>query len=70
MRNLIIEKATKAKQSVELHPGEKQKYKGTNVTMSDVGGYHQKGTSSYTIVPKKAKALSFKTADGWVHTKK
>tara|TARA_R100001530_G_scaffold46861_1_gene35222 strand:+ start:15 stop:461 length:447 start_codon:yes stop_codon:yes gene_type:complete len=47
MRNLVIEKATKQKQEAEIHPGEKQFYivngKKTNVTMSDVGGFHQRG---------------------------
>jgi len=43
MRNLVIEKATKLSQTVEVHPGRIRKYKGTNVTMSDVGGFHQKG---------------------------
>ena len=70
MRKLLIEKASKSNQQVVLHPERKQKYKGTNVTMSDVGGYHQSGTSPYKIVPIKAKKLSFKTANGWVHTDK
>jgi len=43
MRNLIVDKATKTKQEVLVHPGEKQKYKKSRVTMSDVGGFHQKG---------------------------
>ncbi len=70
MRHLVVDKANKTKQVVEIHPGEKRLYKGTNVTQSDVGGFHQEGTSSYTITPKKAKKLSFKTAGGWVHTNK
>jgi|TARA_Y100000310_G_scaffold169060_1_gene169076 phage gpG-like protein len=43
MRNLVVEKATKQNQEVEIHPGEKQKYPRTKVTMSDVGGFHQTG---------------------------
>tara|TARA_R100001480_G_scaffold87679_1_gene94975 strand:+ start:296 stop:721 length:426 start_codon:yes stop_codon:yes gene_type:complete len=43
MRNLVIEKASKTNQEVRIHPGEKQKYPGTKVTMSDVGGFHQTG---------------------------
>ena len=70
MRKLLIEKASKSKQQVELHPGRKQKYKGTSVTMSDVGGYHQTGTEPYKIVPIKAKKLAFKTTGGWVFTNK
>jgi len=70
MRNLLIEKASKTKQYVEIHPGRKQKYKGTGVTMSDVGGYHQGGTSAYTIVPRKAKKLVFQTAGGTVFADK
>ncbi len=70
MRNLLIDKASKSKQQVIIHPGKKQKYKGTNVTMADVGGYHQSGTKPYKIVPRKAKKLVFKTADGWVFTDK
>ncbi len=70
MRNLVVDEANKTKQAIEIHPGERRRYKGANVTMSDVGGFHQEGTSSYTITPKKAKKLSFKTAGGWVHTNK
>ena len=47
MRNLVMDRATKQKQEVNIHPGEKQFYivngKKTNVTMSDVGGFHQRG---------------------------
>jgi len=43
MRNLVVEKASKTNQEVRIHPGEKQKYPGTKVTMSDVGGFHQTG---------------------------
>ncbi len=43
MRNLVIEKATKSNQTVEVHPGRIRKYKGTKVTMADVGGFHQRG---------------------------
>ena len=45
MRNLVIDKATKQNQEANIHPGEKQKYPGTKVTMSDVGGFHQEGHS-------------------------
>ena len=70
MRNLVIDKATKQNQEVVIHPGKKQRYKGSNVTMSDVGGFHQAGTSPYTITPRKAKKLVFKTAGGTVFTNK
>tara|TARA_Y100000310_G_scaffold282096_1_gene303095 strand:+ start:1749 stop:2192 length:444 start_codon:yes stop_codon:yes gene_type:complete len=43
MRNLVIEEATRANQMVEVHPGRIEKYKGSNVTMADVGGFHQEG---------------------------
>ena len=46
MRNLIVDKATKTKQEALVHPGEKQKYKNSKVTMSDVGGFHQRGSSN------------------------
>jgi len=46
MRNLVIEKASKTNQEVRIHPGEKQKYPGTKVTMSDVGGFHQTGAGN------------------------
>ena len=49
MRNLVIEKATKENQEAEIHPGEKQKYPGTNVTMSDVGGFHQRGEGNLPV---------------------
>ena len=49
MRNLVIEKATKENQEAEIHPGEKQKYPGTNVTMSDVGGFHQTGAGNLPV---------------------
>ena len=49
MRNLVIEKATKQKQEAEIHPGRKQTYPGTNVTMSDVGGFHQTGAGSLPV---------------------
>ena len=70
MRNLVIDKASKTNQAVVIHPGEKRQYKGTSVTMSDVGGFHQKGTSPYTITPKKARILAFQGSDGMVFTKK
>ena len=50
MRNLVVDKATKVKQQVNIHPGEKQVYvvngKPTNVTMSDVGSFHQEGAGN------------------------
>ena len=46
MRNLVVDKATKAKQQVNIHPGEKQKYPNSNVTMSDVGSFHQEGAGN------------------------
>jgi len=46
MRNLVVDKATKAKQQVNIHPGEKQTYPNSNVTMSDVGGFHQEGAGN------------------------
>ena len=49
MGNLVIEKATKQNQEAEIHPGEKQKYPGTNVTMSDVGGFHQRGEGNLPV---------------------
>ena len=49
MRNLVIDKATKQKQEVEIHPGEKQSYPGTSVTMSDVGGFHQTGAGNLPV---------------------
>jgi len=49
MRKLNIKRATKQNQTVEIFPGDKQKYKRTNVTMADVGGFHQDGDG----VPKR-----------------
>ena len=49
MRNLVIDKATKMNQEVVVHPGEKQTYKGTDVTMSDVGGFHQSGAGNLPV---------------------
>lgn len=46
MRNLVVDKATKTKQEVNIHPGEKQTYPKSNVTMSDVGGFHQEGAGN------------------------
>ena len=46
MRNLVVDKATKAKQQVNIHPGEKQTYPNSNITMSDVGGFHQEGAGN------------------------
>ena len=49
MRNLVIDKASKTNQEVVIHPGEKQTYKGTDVTMSDVGGFHQSGAGNLPV---------------------
>jgi|TARA_R100001530_G_scaffold48147_1_gene36176 hypothetical protein len=49
MRKLVIDKATKMNQEVVVHPGEKQTYKGTDVTMSDVGGFHQSGAGNLPV---------------------
>jgi len=49
MRKLNIKPATKQNQTVEIFPGDKQKYKRTNVTMADVGKFHQEGDG----VPKR-----------------
>lgn len=49
MRKLVIDKATKMNQEVIVHPGEKQTYKGTDVTMSDVGGFHQFGAGNLPV---------------------
>ena len=49
MRNLVIDKATKQNQEANIHPGEKQLYPGTNVTMSDVGGFHQEGAGNLPV---------------------
>ena len=49
MRNLVIEKATKQNQEANIHPGEKQSYPGTSVTMSDVGGFHQTGAGDLPV---------------------
>tara|TARA_R110002167_G_scaffold314141_1_gene519869 strand:+ start:279 stop:713 length:435 start_codon:yes stop_codon:yes gene_type:complete len=46
MRNLVVDKATKMKQEVNIHPGEKQTYPKSKVTMSDVGGFHQEGAGN------------------------
>ena len=70
MRRLNVKKATKQKQIVTISPGGKRKYPGTSVTQKEVGGFHQAGTGPYTITPKKAKFLRFKTASGVVYTKK
>lgn len=65
MRNLVIDKATKTNQEVVIHPGEKQRYKGTNVTMADVGGFHQSGAGNLPVrewfgITKKAEQRIFK----------
>ncbi len=70
MRNLVIEKATKSSQTVEVHPGRIRKYKGTKVTMTDVGEFHQEGTGPYVIKPRNKKILRFQTKGGEVFTKK
>ena len=49
MRNLVIEKATRDKQEAEVHPGIKQTYPGTNVTMADVGAFHQYGEGNLPV---------------------
>lgn len=49
MRNLVIEKAKKDKQEVEIHPGRKETYPGTNVTMADVGAFHQEGAGNLPV---------------------
>ena len=49
MRKLVIDEATKMNQEVVVHPGEKQTYKGTDVTMSDVGGFHQFGAGNLPV---------------------
>jgi len=49
MRKLVIEKASKMNQEVVIHPGEKQTYKDTDVTMSDVGGFHQFGAGNLPV---------------------
>ena len=46
MRNLVIEKATKQKQEAVVHPGRKQNYPNSNVTMEDVGIFHQSGAGN------------------------
>jgi phage gpG-like protein len=49
MRKLVIDEATKMNQEVVIHPGEKQTYKDTDVTMSDVGGFHQFGAGNLPV---------------------
>lgn len=49
MRNLVTEKATKQNQEVEIHPGRKQNYPGTSVTMADVGAFHQYGAGNLPV---------------------
>lgn len=49
MRKLVIDEATKTNQEVVIHPGEKQTYKDTDVTMSDVGGFHQFGAGNLPV---------------------
>ena len=65
MRKLVIDKATKMNQEVVVHPGEKQTYKGTDVTMSDVGEFHQFGAGNLPVrewfgITKKAEKLIVK----------
>ena len=49
MRNLEVEEATTANQEVEIHPGRIRPYKGTNVTMADVGEFHQTGAGNLPV---------------------
>jgi len=61
MRKLVIDKATKLNQEVEIYPGRIQTYPGTDVTMSDVGGFHQSGAGNLPVrkwfgITKKAEA--------------
>ena len=49
MRKLVIDKATKQNQEANIHPGEKELYPGTSVTMSDVGGFHQSGAGNLPV---------------------
>ncbi len=51
MRNLILNKASKSKQLVTLHPGKKQKRKG-GITNADIGSFHQEGNSANNL-PKR-----------------
>ncbi len=49
MRHLIIDRATKTNQVVEVHPGRKKVYKTKSkkkVTMADVGSFHQIGNKN------------------------
>ena len=46
MKNLVASKATRQNQTVTINPGERSTYPGTNVTMSDVGGFHQTGAGN------------------------
>jgi len=46
MKNLVASKATKKNQVVTINPGVKQTYPRSNVTMSDVGGFHQTGAGN------------------------
>ena len=43
MRNLVVDKATKTNQQVVVHPGTSN-YLKSNVSMDEVGEFHQKGT--------------------------
>lgn len=45
MRNLVY-KVDKQKQEVNIYPGRDKFYKGTRVTMSDVGAFHQEGAGN------------------------
>ena len=49
MRNLIVKKASSKKQIVEVHPGRREKYKNSKVTMADVGRFHQEGAGSLPV---------------------
>lgn len=63
MRNLVIERATKQKQEANVHPGRKQRYPNSNVTMEDVGAFHQSGAGNlpkrewFGITPKAKKRI-------------
>ena len=49
MRKLKLKKATTNNQIAEVHPGKIQKYKNSNLTMSDVGELHQYGTKNLPV---------------------
>lgn len=49
MRRVNIDKATKENQEARIYPGEKRRYKGSNVTMSQVGKFHQEGMGNNPV---------------------